>query len=59
MGYLFLLIVAVTLWLILLPILFNLVFTKVLGFSEAKIKLKHAFKFMGILLELKNPVWGI
>lgn len=59
MSYLFLFIVFIATLLLLIPIIFKLVFKKILGFSHAHIKLKHPFKLLGTFLQLKHPIWAI
>lgn len=59
MTFLFYLIILTCLLLALTPTLFHLLLTHLLHFSKAHIKLKHPFKYVSTILELKNPLWGI
>lgn len=59
MSFLFLLIMINSILLVLFPTIFRLVFTYILGFSRASIKLKHPFKYVSTALELRSPIWGI
>lgn len=53
MSVLFLLIVIITIFLILLPIIFKVLFQYILGFSKAELKLKNPFKYIRLFLHLR------
>jgi hypothetical protein len=59
MGYIFIFIILSSLILLILPLAFRFLFVYILGFSRANIKIKHPLKYMGLFLEILNPIWGM
>ena len=59
MNWLVIFVILICTFFLALPTIFRLVFIYLLGFNQAKMKLKHPFQFVGIALQLDNPLWGI
>ena len=59
MNWFVLLVLSTSILLVLLPTVFRLVFIYILGFDQAKVKMKHPFQFVGLALQLDNPLWGL